>query len=241
MAEAEKSSAPEAVASFLRTATPVLIVGGQAVNLWALHYRERVMDLAPFVSRDVDILGNRAVLEEIARSAGRKPQYFPLKPPSNEVGVVIARDRNDDPLLIEVLRYVHGVSNRELQEPEYIFEIGTEGTRVRVPGPVALLKAKVANVADLKQEGRQDERHVRILARILPGYWRDLFGAVEKDELTERVLINYLEGTLGIVQSKKGKNVFSQLQIPRQELFSGLEKSDLPKVKRFQQNRLPRL
>lgn len=242
MAEEEKSSqAPEAVASFLRTKSPVLLVGGQAVNLWALHYRERVAELAPFVSRDVDILGDRAVLEEIARSIGRKPQYFPLKPPSNEIGVVIARDKNDDPLLIEVLRYVHGVTNQELQEPEYIFEIGMEGTRVRVPGPVALLKAKVANAANLKQEGRQDERHVRILARILHGYWRDLIGAVEKGEIKERVLINYLEAALGIVQSKKGKNVFSRLQIPRQELFSGLEESDLPKVKRFQQNRLPGL
>lgn len=55
MAEAGKSSqAPEAVASFLRTENPVLLVGGQAVNLWALHYRERVAELAPFVSRDVD-------------------------------------------------------------------------------------------------------------------------------------------------------------------------------------------
>lgn len=164
-----------------------------------------------------------------------------MKPPSNEVGVVIARDRNDDPLLIEVLRHVHGVSNQELQEPEYLFEIGTEGTRVRVPGPVALLKAKVANVADLKQEGRQDESHVRILARIRPGYWQDLIGAVEKGEINERVLISHLEGVFEIVQSKVGKKVFSLLQIPRQELFSGLEKSGLPKVKRFQQNRLPRL
>lgn len=203
-----------------------------------MHYRERVADLAPFVSRDVDILGDRAVLEVIARSAGGKPQYFPLKPPSNEVGVVIARDRNGDPLVIEVLRYVHGISKQELQEPEYIFEIGTEGTRMRVPGPVALLKAKVANVADLKQEGRQDERHVRILARILPGYWRDLIGAVEKGEIKERVLISYLEGAFETVQSRKGKNVFSRLQIPRQELLTGLEESELPKVKRFQEMRL---
>ncbi|MEX2381053.1 MAG: hypothetical protein WD490_01605 [Opitutales bacterium] len=239
MGEAGGSSqGPEAIASFLRTTNPLLLVGGQAVNLWALHYRERVADLAPFVSRDVDVLGDRAVLEEIAWSAGEKPQYFSLKPPSNEVGVVVAKGRNNEPLLIEVLRYVHGVSNEELQDPEYIFEIGTEGIHVRIPGPVALLKAKVANVADLPQKGRQDERHVCILARILPGYWLDLVAAVGNGEIKERVLIDRLEHAYGIVRSKTGENVFSRLQVPRQDLFAGLEAFDLPKLKRFLEKRL---
>ena len=36
-----------------------LLVGGQAINLWALYYENRTKNLAPFVSRDVDILGDR--------------------------------------------------------------------------------------------------------------------------------------------------------------------------------------
>jgi hypothetical protein len=35
-----------------------------------------------------------------------------------------------------------------------------------VPGPIALLQAKIANVIDLKQAGRQDGRHGAILAHL---------------------------------------------------------------------------
>lgn len=61
-----KPRRPEELADLLATKKPLPIVGGQVVNLWALHYFERASDLAPFVSRDIDILGNRETLEEAA-------------------------------------------------------------------------------------------------------------------------------------------------------------------------------
>lgn len=154
---------PEDFAPLLATKAPVLLVGGQAVNLWALYYESRTVALAPFVSRDVDVLGDRATLEALGKLAGAKPQFFPVKPPSNEIGVVIATDHNGLPLLIGVLPYVHGVTNEELREPVYTMAVGK--THVQVPGPIALLQAKIANVADLTQTGRQDRRHVLILTQ----------------------------------------------------------------------------
>ncbi len=114
---------PADFASALATAEPVMLVGGQAVNLWALYYHDRSMEFAPFVSRDADVLGDRATLEELGKLAGVKPQFFPLRPPSNEVGVVIAKDSSGLPLLIEVLRYVNGVNNEELRVPSYTLAI----------------------------------------------------------------------------------------------------------------------
>jgi hypothetical protein len=83
---------PDDFARLLATPEPLLLVGGQAVNLWALYYEDRTRDLAPFVSRDADVLGDRSTLELLGKLAGTKPQFFPLKPPSNELGVVVARD-----------------------------------------------------------------------------------------------------------------------------------------------------
>jgi hypothetical protein len=97
-----KPRPPADFAPLLATDEPVLLVGGQAVNLWALYYEARTADLAPFVSRDVDVLGDRETLEALGKVAGTKPQFFPLRPPSNEVGVVIAKDGQGLPLLIEV-------------------------------------------------------------------------------------------------------------------------------------------
>jgi len=229
---------PEDFAGLLATKEPVLLVGGQAVNLWALYYQSHTANLAPFVSRDVDVLGDRETLTALGQIAGAKPQFFPVKPPTNEVGVVIAKDSHGVPLLIEVLRYVHGVSNEELREPVYTVALGD--VKVQVPSPIALLQAKIANVADLAQSGRQDARHVLILSQLLPAYLRDLQQAAVAGGLPERQLIDYLERLLGVITTAKAKKVLERLKIDSAALFAGLGDQTLPKLAAFLQERRPR-
>jgi len=229
---------PEDFAPLLATTEPVLLVGGQAVNLWAMYYEARTADLAPFVSRDVDVLGDRATLEALGKLAGTKPQFFPVKPPTNEIGVVIAKDQHGLPLLIEVLRYVHGVSNKELCDPVYTVALGE--TQVRLPGPIALLQAKIANVADLSQIGRQDARHVVILAQLVPAYLEELQKAAVEGRLEERKLIGFLERLLCVVTAPKAKAVLKLLQLAPRSLFAGLGHEKLPKLQAFIDKRLPR-
>jgi hypothetical protein len=231
---------PADFAPALATKEPVLLVGGQAVNLWALYYEDRTADLAPFVSRDADVLGDRATLTALGKSAGAKPQFFPLRPPSNEVGVVIAKDANGLPLLIEVLRYVHGASNEELREPAYTLGLGESQVLVQVPGPIALLQAKIANVVDLKQAGRQDTRHVAILVRLLPAYLEDLRKAAAEGRLEERKFVRFLERLLAVVTTKNARKVLTALTIDPGKMFAGLNPDKLPKVRAFLEQRLPR-
>ena len=229
---------PDDFARLLATKEPVLLVGGQAVNLWALYYEARTAELAPFVSRDVDVLGDRETLEELAKLAGTKPQIFPLRPPTNEVGVVIAKDAEGEPLLVEVLRYVHGVSNEELRAPLYTMALGE--TRVRVPGPIALLKAKIANVAEIAQTGRQDARHVVILARLMPAYLLELQAAAAEGRMDERKLIELLERLLSEITTTPATRVLTQLRLDSKPFFEGLGHGKLPKLDAFLTKRLPR-
>jgi hypothetical protein len=231
---------PADFAPLLATKEPLLLVGGQAVNLWALYYQDRTADLAPFVSRDADILGDRDTLVALGKLAGTRPQFFPLKPPSNEVGVVIAKDANGSPLLIEVLRYVHGASNDALRASAYTLAIGERQVRVQVPGPIALLQAKIANVADLKQSGRQDSRHVLILARLMPDYLADLCRAAVEGRLEERTLIDFLEQLLAVVNSAKGRTVLRRLAVDARGFFNGLNEAKLAKLQAFLGKRMPR-
>jgi len=231
---------PADFAPLLATKEPLLLVGGQAVNLWALYYKDRTADLAPFVSRDADILGDRDTLIALGKLAGTKPQFFPLKPPSNEVGVVIGKDDHGSAMLIEVLRYVHGATNEELREPAYTLAIGAEEVRVQVPGPIALLQAKLANVADLKQTDRQDARHVLILARILPAYLEDLRQAAVAGRMEERKLIEFFERLLAIVTTASSRKVLRELKVDAREFFIGLDADPLPKLRAFFEKRLPR-
>ncbi len=232
---------PDDFARVLATPEPLLLVGGQAVNLWALYYADRTRDFAPFVSRDADVLGDRATLELLGRLAGAKPQFFPLKPPSNEVGVVIARAAGGEPLLIEVLRYVKGASNEELREPAYLFALGEPPARVQAPGPIALLQAKVANLAEIKQEGRQDGRHVLILARVMPAYLEDLRASAAAGRMDERKLVEFLEQLLAVATSPHGRNAWADLRLDPREFFTGLKPDGLPKLRAFLAKRLPRV
>jgi hypothetical protein len=229
---------PDDFARLLATKEPVLLVGGQAVNLWALYYEARTAELAPFVSRDVDVLGDRETLEELAKLAGTKPQIFPMRPPTNEVGVVIAKDGEGEPLLVEVLRYVHGVSNEELRAPLYTMALGE--TRVRVPGPIALLKAKIANVAEIAQTGRQDARHVVILDRLMPAYLLELQAAAAEGRMDERKLIELLERLLSEITTTPATRVLTQLRLDSKPFFEGLGHEKLPKLDAFLTKRLPR-
>lgn len=230
---------PADFARLLATREPVLLVGGQAVNLWALYYQGRASDLAPFVSRDVDVLGDREVLRELGRLAGTKPQFFPTKPPGNEVGVVIAKDAHGEALLIEVLRYVRGPTNEELSSPVYTMMLGS--TTVRVPGPIALLQAKIANLAEIAQSGRQDGRHVLILSRVMPAYLEDLRAATAAGRMEERKLIGFLERLLAVVSTKAAVRAFDALKVDPLAMFGELQAGNLSKVAAFLRERLPRL
>lgn len=229
---------PGDFAPFLATSEPVLLVGGQAVNLWALCYEARTACLAPFVSRDVDVLGDRTTLEALGKVAGTRPQFFPVKPPTNEVGVVVAKDSSGLPLLIEVLRYVHGVSNEDLRDPVYTVAVGE--IQVRLPGPIALLQAKIANVAEIAQAGRQDVRHVLILAQAMPAYLHDIQQAALEGRVPERRFIDFLERLLAVVTSTNAKKVLRQLQLETRAFFAGVGHEELPRVQAFVGKRLSR-
>jgi len=229
---------PDDFAQLLATKEPVLLVGGQAVNVWALYFHSRTNDLGPFVSFDVDVLGSRETLEALAQVAGTKPQFFPLRPPTNEIGVVRAQDAQGRPLLVEVLRYVNGITNAELQDPVYTVALGQ--TRVRIPGPIALLQAKIANVSDLDQTNRRDRHHVLILSRLMPGYLSDLQAEVLGGRWDERAFIDLAERLLRVLTTGPAEEVFASLGISGRQLFEGLGHPDLAKLEAFLSRRIPR-
>ncbi len=230
---------PEDFAPVLASETPLFLVGGQAVNLWALYYSERTSGLAPFVSRDVDVLGNRETLMRIAKLAGVKPQFFPMRPPTNEIGVVIAKGTDGGALTVEVLSQIHGISNEDLCEPAYTIVVGENKVKVRVPGPIALFQAKIANVADLNQAGRQDARHVSILAQLLPAYLKDIHKSVQTGRIDERGMLTLLERLLTVVTTSKARQVLHSLDINSRSLFSEIA-SKPSKLHSFITKRLPR-
>lgn len=108
--------------SFVRVLTaedpPPVVIGGQAVNLWALwalerhdheYPRSRLAELdrlAPFTSRDCDVLGDRELLHRLAAKSGWPATVFPHGA-SRAVGYLVSPD--DQGLMVEILHSVRGL------------------------------------------------------------------------------------------------------------------------------------
>lgn len=133
---------------------------------------------------------------------------------------------------------MHGVNNEDLREPAYT--VAVDETRVQIPGPIALLQAKLANVADIAQAGRQDGRHVLILIRLIPAYLADLEKAVLAGRMDERKFLKLLERLLAIVTGKKAAKVLLDLQLDARALFTDLGDKQLSRLRSFLERRLPR-
>lgn len=229
---------PKTFAPFLPIDEPALVVGGQAVNLWGEYFAEQTADLAPFVSKDIDLYGGRELVEQIAALARERPTIYGLRPPSSVVGRVrVAVDGAD--LVFEVLRAVHGIGPKDLVKLNMDVVVPGTTVEVSVPNPAVMLKAKLANLATIDQARRQDEKHVRILWRVLPLFLRELCARLGQDGLTERGVVNLLEYSLEVILNRHGREFLPRLGLRPAEAFAALAEVDLPKVRSFLEVRLP--
>jgi hypothetical protein len=68
-----------------------------------------------------------------------------------------------------------------------------------------MLKAKLANLATHDQKDRQDERHVRILARCCAHYLSDACSAVRASKIPEREAVDRFMSANKVISSKRAR------------------------------------
>ncbi|MFZ1055162.1 MAG: hypothetical protein WAN79_05770, partial [Opitutaceae bacterium] len=182
-----------AFSEVLNSTEKPILVGGQAVNLWAEHYGSTIPSLdplRPFMSKDADIFGDRAMAERLAKATQWRLTCYD-EPRTIAVALLTKEVPGREPLLIEVINSVNGLTPRDLADPD-LLEL-RPGQVYRVPSPIILLKAKLANVAHLDQTRRQDVRHVQMLLPCVCEYVREAHSRAIAGEITERELVNLLE------------------------------------------------
>jgi hypothetical protein len=216
-----------------------IIVGGQAVNLWAELYAQidpRINTLGPFVSKDADILGTRDLAERLAVSSHWKLTNY-YEPRTISMAMLRKEIPGKEPLLVEVIGSVNGLTDKDLASPDTVeFR---PGRIYRVPSPVVLLKAKLANVATIDQARRQDVRHVRILIPCVCQYLGELLERTKTGEITERACVNLLEAARCICTAPRNIELAREHRFEFKEIFPPqLAHSDLEKIARFVRIRL---
>lgn len=181
-----------------------LIVGGQAVNLWAeLYFAEipALDEFQPFVSKDADIYGPRALAEQLARRTGWTLSFDPKR--DSVIAGILRHERTpgEPPLTIEVLSEVNGLSETDLAVSAVV-EIGGGVERYRIPAPTVLLKAKLYNLASLVfAERPQDLKHARMLGEMVPHYLHELHAELRSGRVPETTFVKAVEYTANVIMS----------------------------------------
>ena len=181
-----------------------LLVGGHAVNLWAWVYRERIgaaiNQWLPLTSKDLDLVGTIAMLEELKQHFGGT---YRLSGPRGPVVGQMSLSLGGKELKIDVLRSVFGLGPKDLKGATPLLELEDEGGRfrARVVLPVILFQAKIANLAKLEQVGRNDFKHVNLMLLVMEAYLTEFIEATESGALDSRGAINQLELARKVIAS----------------------------------------
>jgi len=197
-----------------------LLVGGHAVNLWALSYQKRIgreMDQwLPLTSKDLDVFGTLAVLEGMkARFGGKYRLSGPRSPVIGQMLVTLVGVERQ----IDVLREVYGLQRQELAGEAVILKIDANGEShaIRVLPAIPLLQAKIANLANLDQANRNDFKHVNLRQKHgnkIRGIWASTI------EMIAGKVINLRPFRKEPRAQKKRPKSFSYLTAPRAEYKS---------------------
>jgi hypothetical protein len=190
---------------------PAVVVGGQAVNLWATVYlnrvREELAPLMPLVSKDLDLYGDKRILENLAKKFGVEPAYSEPRTPG--IGyVLIPREKGS--LKVELLRSVHGLRKIESFQ---VVRLAIGGADVRVLDAISCLRAKIANAADLDQTNRQDVQQVKIMTVCAREYVKDLLATASRRERGERLVVEALQGLSDTITGETARRACAKHQL----------------------------
>lgn len=220
-----------------------LLVGGHAVNLWALSYQERIgweMDRwRPLTSKDLDLFGTLALLDAMKRRFGG--EYRLSGPRSPVVGQLVVNLAGVD-RQIDVLRKIVGLHRDELAGESVTLQIrtGEETHSVRVIPAVTLLQAKIANLATLDQSDRNDFKHVQLMLLVVREFLAELIRAVETGMIDSRAAIVPLEQVRNIALSQDTMKCGSVFEVDFNRVWPRdlLESANDPRLRNFVKHRL---
>jgi hypothetical protein len=226
----------------IQSKADLILVGGHAINLWACAYQTKNSQLEaylPFSSADLDFLGGRieaTICHQILGGQLNLNRNFDSSP---NTGVLVTEFKQQ-PLRIDFLGVVYGLSDREIVETavEFIGQDELTGISIKVLHPLLCLEGKLKSYVGLPQFGRQDKKHLEISILVVKQYLQDICYQYEP-----RFGLRIIEQIFKLAKSDAGLQVWHNDNIDitnsvSLELISGLQSE---KWQKFHRIRLPQL
>lgn len=188
------------------------VEGGQAVNYWAEYIDSenpaRPLEmLRPFTSKDCDVWVNHTTWERLKKSLGGKLQKG-TSPSDGQLGILTLQE---DPLrVVDLMSTVYGIP---LQDHPRLLERVIDNGNIKVMDPIYLFRSKCHCLLGLDQSDRQDERHVSMLALILPAYLTLLIAGADDENLTDRAILKEIKLLKKILGTNACRRALALLKI----------------------------
>jgi hypothetical protein len=234
---------PEAFAEVFSGPELPTVIGGQAVYHWAERFFNKAPELAafgPFVSRDGDLWATRNTAIALRDRTGWNCKLFD-EPRTHAVAILTKEFPGQDPLRIEVLKDVLGLTPMDL---EYSTVITTAaGRQVRLLDPSVLLKGKISTLFHLGVTQRPtDERHIRLLIPITRAFLNERIQATRQSLTAEKPLLGALRYAIDVGKSDQARVLAKQFGYDFAAVMPTIEDfARLPRLARFVELELPRI
>jgi hypothetical protein len=215
-AEAGVEAYLEYLNSLRKSGAEYFLEGGQAVNFWAEYVDSRIQGrplspMRPFTSKDCDIWVSAVTWDVLKRDPAVQKGSTPA---DGQLGILTLSE--EPPRMVDVLSSVYGINVSEY--PRLIQRALDDGT-IRVIDPIYLFLSKCHCFLHLPQGDRQDERHVRMMAMILPEYFSLLIADAEEGAIPARDLLKEIKLLKKISSSGPCRRAMQSLEIEPQSLL----------------------
>jgi hypothetical protein len=128
----------------------VVLVGGQAVAIWASKLDGRIADalVDAVASRDIDLLGNSSDLRQSAELLGARVRVAKFEDRTPLTGVAIFLDSDGHERRLDVMASVYGMNSEDIRQTAIETELLIDGDRqvhVWVMHPERCMESRVHN------------------------------------------------------------------------------------------------
>ena len=194
------------------------LFGGQAVNFWAEYFDrqghpEALRQFRPFTSKDCDVWVSAPAWRDIQTTeSGRLIRG--TSPADGQLGLLTLRQV--PPRVVDLMSGVYGIRQGDLAR---LCERAPVFNGVKVIDPIFLFLSKCHCLLDLDQGDRQDERHVRMLALILPEYIALLIAGVDTEPPGERAILKEIKLLRKILGTHACRRTLERLEIDPSSLI----------------------
>ena len=162
----------------VETPGEAILVGGQALNYWALKYAHKERDISayqPFTSSDIDFIGGQDIAAQLSEAWNGELAIPNIDENTPNTAVVCVPVPNDDPILIDFLIGIIGVDEARASKTAAQIKIPKTNKTIKILHPLYCLTSQLHNVYGQlnRRESDNGQYHVnraKLAVHVLQAY-----------------------------------------------------------------------